>query len=140
MTRSLRRSARSRARSRASQAPLPDFLSAAPGEPASARQDIYEREGKSFFNDIVLARKGIPAARERLLDGYDYAEGKALMGYRLDGEGKAMSEGTANQGGYLVQPSVERRIVLARESDNVLRASARRSTSTRTPFSSTRSR
>lgn len=101
--------------------PMPDFR--VTGEPAPQERDadIYEREGKSFFNDIVLARKGIPAARERLLDGYEYTEGKALMGYRLDGEGKAMSEGTANQGGYLVQPSIERRIVLARESDNVLR-------------------
>jgi HK97 family phage major capsid protein len=32
-----------------------------------------------------------------------------------------MTEGTQAQGGYLVQPSVERRIVMARESDNVLR-------------------
>jgi HK97 family phage major capsid protein len=81
-------------------------------------RDIYEAEGKSFFADVVFARKGIPAARERLTNGM---EGKALRGYTLNEEGKAMSEGTANQGGYLVQPSVERRIVLAREQDNVLR-------------------
>jgi HK97 family phage major capsid protein len=89
---------------------------------AERKADIYEREGKSFFNDIVLARKGIPAARERLLDGYVEGKGKSPDGFRLDEEGKAMSEGTAAQGGYLVQPSVERRIVLARESDNALRA------------------
>jgi len=99
--------------------PMSDFSLGGSGEDSPDNQDIYEREGKSFFNDIVLSRRGIPAARERLLDG---VEGKALHGFNLDEEGKAMSEGTANQGGYLVQPSVERRIVLARESDNVLRS------------------
>ena len=43
-------------------------------------------------------------------------EGKAL-----NEEGKAMTEGTAAQGGYLVRPQVERQLVLARELDNVLR-------------------
>ena len=84
--------------------------------------DLYERESKSFFYDITLARKGVNEARERLTDGFG-AEGKALPNdMRLDGEGKAMTEGTQAQGGYLVQPSVERRIVQARELDNVLRA------------------
>jgi HK97 family phage major capsid protein len=81
-------------------------------------RDVYETEGKSFFADIVYARKGIQSARDRLLNGI---EGKSLYGFNLDEEGKAMSEGTANQGGYLVQPSIERRIVQAREDDNVLR-------------------
>jgi HK97 family phage major capsid protein len=99
--------------------PMSDFTLGGSTEERPDASDIYEREGKSFFNDIVLSRRGIPAARERLLDG---VEGKALHGFQIDEEGKAMSEGTAAQGGYLVQPSVERRIVLARESDNALRA------------------
>ena len=88
--------------------------------------DIYEAESKSFFYDITLASKGIADARERLTNGFAItpgAEGKALPSdMRIDGEGKAMTEGTAAQGGYLVQPSVERRIVEARELDNVLRS------------------
>jgi HK97 family phage major capsid protein len=91
------------------------------GEPTDDR-DIYEQEGKSFFADVVFARKGIQAARDRLTNGYTGEEGKALPSdMRLNEEGKAMTEGTQAQGGYLVQPSVERRIVEARELDNVLR-------------------
>jgi len=102
-------------------APAPDFSLGGSVESVEGKAlDNYEAEGKSFFADIVLARKGIDAARQRLTHGI---EGKALPNdMRLNEEGKAMSEGTANQGGYLVQPSVERRIVLAREQDNVLRA------------------
>ena len=100
--------------------PMGDFRLGATGtERDEESRDLYEREGKSFFADIVLARKGIPAARERLTDGLNM-EGKSF-GFSFNEEGKAMSEGTANQGGYLVQPSVERRIVQAREDDNVLR-------------------
>lgn len=62
----------------------------------------------SFFADVKLANKGRAASIERLT--------------AVDSEGKAMSEGVAAQGGYLVRPSVERQIVATRESDNVLRA------------------
>jgi HK97 family phage major capsid protein len=92
--------------------------------PSDEAADIYEAEGKSFFADVVFARKGIQTARDRLTNGYAFngAEGKALPNdMRFNEEGKAMTEGTQAQGGYLVQPSVERRIVEARESDNVLR-------------------
>jgi HK97 family phage major capsid protein len=63
-------------------------------------------DAKSFYNDIRLASKGDGAARERLMS----AAG-----------GKAMTEGTAAQGGYLVEKQIERQIVEVRESDNVLR-------------------
>jgi HK97 family phage major capsid protein len=83
-----------------------------------------------FFRDVRLANRGVQDARERLLHGYD---AKALG---LDPEGKALTEATpgagagtlggtgaanSSTGGYLVRPQVERQIVLARESDNVLR-------------------
>lgn len=60
----------------------------------------------SFYADVKAANKGRQEAIVRL-----GAE-----------EGKAMSEGVAAQGGYLVRPSVERQIVETREQDNVLRA------------------
>lgn len=73
-------------------------------------------DGKhSPFVDIRAANKGVPEARERLT-----AAAKAL-GLELSEEGKALTEGTGAQGGYLVQPQIERQIVLAREQDNVLR-------------------
>lgn len=73
------------------------------------------REGSKFsvFNDIRLANKGVTDARTRLIQGF---EGKGLSE-----EGKAMTEGTDAQGGYLVRPQVERQLVEARELDNVLR-------------------
>ena len=80
--------------------------------------DPYNDGSYSVYQDIRLANKGVAAARERLLHGYGDVkfEGKAL-----NEEGKAMTEGTAAQGGYLVRPQVERQLVLARELDNVLR-------------------
>lgn len=104
-------------------APAPDFRLGGEVEEGKAL-DIYENEGKSFFSDIVLARRGIQAARDRLTDGIDASSMQAL-GFALTEEGKAMNStgaGGNTNGGYLIQPSVERRIVLARESDNVLRA------------------
>jgi HK97 family phage major capsid protein len=81
-----------------------------------------------FFRDVRLANRGVSDARERLLHGLDTSS--------LDPEGKALTEATpgagagtlggtgaanSSTGGYLVRPQVERQIVLARESDNVLR-------------------
>jgi HK97 family phage major capsid protein len=74
----------------------------------------------SVYEDIRLANKNDAGARERLLKGVTF-EGKALADFRQGSEGKAMTEGTQAQGGYLVRPLVERQIVLARELDNVLR-------------------
>jgi HK97 family phage major capsid protein len=73
--------------------------------------DPYAEGNLSVFQDIVLANKGHSDARERLIAGFE----------GLDSEGKAMTEGTQAQGGYLVRPQVERQIVQARELDNVLR-------------------
>lgn len=68
-------------------------------------------DGGSVYRDIQLANKGVVSARDRLTQGFD----------GLDEEGKAMTEGTPGQGGYLVRPQVERQIVQALELDNVLR-------------------
>lgn len=76
--------------------------------------DGYATGAYSYFSDVRAANKGIGEARERLTAN--------LEGKGLNSEGKAMTEGTNSQGGYLVQPSVERAIVEAKESDNVLRA------------------
>ena len=76
--------------------------------------DGYATGAYSYFSDVRAANKGIGEARERLTAN--------LEGKSLNSEGKAMTEGTNSQGGYLVQPSVERAIVEAKESDNVLRA------------------
>lgn len=73
--------------------------------------DPYAAGNHSVFADIRLANKGVAEARERLTQGFE----------GLSEEGKAMTEGTAAQGGYLVRPQVERQIVTARELDNVLR-------------------
>ena len=80
--------------------------------------DGYASGAFSYFSDVRAANKGIGEARERLTADL---EGKALNGVTLNAEGKAMTEGTNSQGGYLVQPSVERAIVEAKELDNVLR-------------------
>ena len=74
-------------------------------------EDPYSKGDLSVFQDIRLANKGDQEARERLTKGFE----------GLDSEGKAMTEGTQAQGGYLVRPQVERQIVQARELDNVLR-------------------
>jgi HK97 family phage major capsid protein len=71
---------------------------------------------RSFYADVKLAARGDSEARQRITHGVETYEGKALTA-----EGKAMTEGTAAQGGYLVQPQLERQLVLAREKDNVLR-------------------
>ena len=73
--------------------------------------DPYAEGGHSPFLDIRLANKGDQAAKERLVHGFE----------GLGPEGKAMTEGTDAQGGYLVRPQVERQIVETRELDNVLR-------------------
>jgi HK97 family phage major capsid protein len=73
--------------------------------------DPYAAGNFSVFADIRMANKGDAPARERLTQGIE----------GLNAEGKAMTEGTQAQGGYLVRPQIERQIVLARELDNVLR-------------------
>lgn len=92
--------------------PADGFTLGAEDEADEGKALTYEG---SYFADVRDANKGIPAARERLLA---YAEAK---GVTVSAEGKAMTEGTGSQGGYLVQPEIERRIVEAIESDNVLR-------------------
>lgn len=74
--------------------------------------DPYSKPGFSVFNDIRLSNKGITEARERLTHGFS----------GLNEEGKAMTEGTPGQGGYLVRPQIERFVKQAKELDNVLRA------------------
>jgi len=79
---------------------------------ALPEDDPYRNEGEfSVYNDIRLANKNVADARERLTKGFE----------GLNEEGKAMTEGTPAQGGYLVRPQVERQIVQAKELDNVLR-------------------
>lgn len=73
--------------------------------------DPYAAGNLSVFQDIRLANKGDAAARQRLTTGFE----------GLNSEGKAMTEGTDSQGGYLVRPQVARQIVEAKELDNVLR-------------------
>ena len=73
--------------------------------------DPYAGGTFSYFQDVKLADRGDAAARERLSYGFE----------GLNAEGKAMTEGTNNQGGYLVRPQIERQLVLARESDNIIR-------------------
>ena len=72
----------------------------------------YKDGTHSLFADIRRANKGDKEARDRVTFGFE----------GLNAEGKAMTEGTPAQGGYLVQPQVERTIVEARELDNVLRS------------------
>ena len=74
--------------------------------------DPYASGDHSVFLDLRLANRGNSEARERLTAGQA----------GLSPEGKAMTEGTASQGGYLVRPQVERQIVEALELDNKLRA------------------
>lgn len=78
---------------------------------ALPEDDPYAEGGFSVYNDIRLANKNVADARERLIKGFE----------GLNEEGKAMTEGTPAQGGYLVRPQVERQIVQAKELDNVLR-------------------
>jgi HK97 family phage major capsid protein len=108
--------------------PVPNFslggFEAEEGK-ALSDDDPY-RDGKySVFNDIRLANKGVAAARERLTHGLDTTgldeEGKALTTSVNTGTLGGSPGTNVNTGGYLVRPQVERQIVLARESDNVLR-------------------
>jgi HK97 family phage major capsid protein len=91
--------------------PSGEFTLAVDDEGKALEDDAYAAGNISVFQDIRLANKGDAAARERLTKGFE----------GLNSEGKAMTEGTQAQGGYLVRPQVERQIVLARENDNVLR-------------------
>lgn len=90
-----------------------EFVLPTEGEEGKAinENDPYVAGNHSVFADIRLANKGNAAARERLTQGFE----------GLTEEGKAMTEGTQAQGGYLVRPAIERQIVEARELDNVLR-------------------
>jgi HK97 family phage major capsid protein len=89
---------------------------------------------RSFFGDIKRSNKGDGTARERLTHGFDEAyqreqrleineDGKALSGISEGVTGALFGAGStvSNTGGFLVRPQIERQIVLARESDNVLR-------------------
>lgn len=94
--------------------PAGEFTFGAPTEDGKAFTDddpYRPGEKRSFFNDLRLSNKGSSDARDRMIHG--------LTG--LDEEGKAMTEGTDSQGGYLVRPQIERQIVEAIELDNVLR-------------------
>lgn len=94
--------------------PNGEFVLPGSGEGKSLdSDDPYADESHSVYADIRAANKGSQAARERLLTGVDPST--------VSEEGKAMSEGVAAQGGYLVRPQVERQIVEAKELDNVLR-------------------
>jgi HK97 family phage major capsid protein len=91
--------------------PLPNFAvgsAKAIETPGVADDNPYADGQHSFFADVKAANKGRQDAYERLM---------AVGGP----EGKAMTEGVAAQGGYLVQKEIERAIVEAREDDNVLR-------------------
>lgn len=86
---------------------------------ADADDPYFDADGtpkRSVFADVRLATRGNSEAIARMAYGIDTFEGKALTS-----EGKAMTEGTDSQGGYLVRPQLERQLVLARELDNVLR-------------------
>jgi HK97 family phage major capsid protein len=86
-------------------------------EEGKALDEHYGDGKRSYFSDLYLAtRNHNPEARERMLDGLQLPRGM----YQ-DGEGKAMTEGVAAQGGYLVRPLIERQLVEAKELDNVLR-------------------
>ena len=73
---------------------------------------VTDEPARSFFMDVKLANKGDADARKRITDGFE----------GLNAEGKALTEGTAAQGGYLVRPQVERQLVETVELDNVLRS------------------
>jgi HK97 family phage major capsid protein len=84
-----------------------------PGHSDDSAGDVHPYiEGKaSVFSDIKAANRNNVEARQRLTEG--------VVG--ANAEGKAMTEGVAAQGGYLVQPTIERRIVEAIELNNVMR-------------------
>lgn len=79
------------------------------GKAGDVSDDPYSKGERSYFADILRANKGDAEAKQRLLEGVEY-------------EGKAMTEGTPAQGGYLVQKRIEKQLVETKELDNVLRA------------------
>lgn len=88
----------------------------AEGPEGKAFDHDYTEGGRSFFADVAHANKGIDSARQALISGF-----ADMAGVELREDGKAMTEGTDAQGGYLVRPTIERQIVTAKEQDNVLR-------------------
>lgn len=100
--------------------PAGGFTIAPGGKGLEENENPYADGKYSQWADIKAANKGVQAARERLEAGakaLDYADS-----YSFNEEGKAvMTEGTESRGGYLVQPLLERQLVLAREKDNVIR-------------------
>jgi HK97 family phage major capsid protein len=92
-----------------------------PNTKAVEENNPYADGEFSPFVDVHMANKGSQAARDRLAEGAKALADSDGTGYQLQAEGKAMTEGTGSQGGYLVQPQLERQLVLAREADNVLR-------------------
>lgn len=99
--------------------PAGDFRVGAEGEAEGkgVENDPYADGAHSYFADVKAANKGAPGAAERLKTFATISDSDV----RITEEGKAMSEGVAAQGGYLVRPQVERVITNAVESDNVLR-------------------
>lgn len=91
--------------------PAGSFALTPEGEGKAQGDDKYANHEASVYVDIRRANKGDREALARLTEG--------MSG--LNAEGKAMTEGTQAQGGYLVRPVLERQLVLAKEQDNVLR-------------------
>lgn len=88
----------------------------------------YSKGAKhSFFADVKRANKGFSPARDRLTQGFEglNEEGKAIGAISEGVSGASIAPGITgaytSQGGFLVRPQIERQIVLARESDNVMR-------------------
>lgn len=98
--------------------PSAGFAITASGKALEDDNPYAPGSGNSYFLDLGYAKKGIVDAIERL---GKVSSAFADAGYRFGPEGKAMTEGTSSQGGYLVQPLIERQLVLAREKDNVVR-------------------
>lgn len=78
------------------------------GKAGDIADDPYSKGERSYYADILRANKGDAEAKTRLLEGLEY-------------EGKAMTEGTPAQGGYLVQKRIEKQLIETKELDNVLR-------------------
>jgi len=90
--------------------PIPGFSLGSGSLEVPVENNPYADGSKSFFADVHRVKQnwgGAEEARNRMMAAT---------------EGKAMSEGVDAQGGYLVQPLIERQIVEAREQDNVIRS------------------
>lgn len=85
------------------------------GKSVVSDDNPYKDGGHSFYDDVRMARQGVPEARDRLKAGHNYGSDA------VNPDGKALVEGTGSQGGYLVQTQIERQIIDVRELDNVLR-------------------